>query len=318
MRIFPLIFILLLARGLAAQDAGRQAGLADIAEMEARAAGRKLAASAMRVMASDHDDVRYYRCEWEVDPAVQYIRGAVTPHFVMKAAGNEISLDLTSALTVTSVKQRGADVPFVHANDALTITVPNAMAVGQKDSVTIRYEGVPPASGALTQSFHGAGAPYVWAPVLWTLSEPFGSRDWWPCKNGLNDKADSLDIYILHPAGYKAASNGVLQNETALPGSKIRTHWKHRYPIASYLVAMAVTNYHVLADTVAIGGSAVPFITYCYPESQTVFQNGAQTAMKAMEQFSALFGDYPFKNEKYGHVQFGWGGGRSIRPVHLW
>jgi hypothetical protein len=31
--------------------------------------------------------------------------------------------------------------------------------------------------------------------TLYTLSEPFGARDWWPCKQDLkNDKIDTIDV----------------------------------------------------------------------------------------------------------------------------
>lgn len=49
--------------------------------------------------------------------------------------------------------------------------------------------------------------------------------------------------------------------------------------------------------------------TYCYPESQAAFQAGTQNVLDALQLYHATFGDYPFIKEKYGHVQFGWGGG---------
>lgn len=306
MKIPFLLFFLLLVGPAFAQDPASDFSTADIAALESKSAGLRINASGLRVMASNNFDVKYYRCEWEVDPAVNHIKGNVTPHFVMSTAGSSITLDLSSVLTVSAVQQRGSNVGFVHAGDALTITLQTPLAQGVKDSVTISYEGTPtPVNAPFVASTHGPSA----TPVIWTLSEPYGSRDWWPCKNGLDDKADSVDIYITHPAIYKAASNGLLQSETAIAGSKTRTHWKHRYAIASYLVAFAVTNYNVLDNSVLIGSTNVPFKTYCYPESQVTFQNGVQNALNAMVQFSNLFGDYPFKNEKYGHVQFGWGGG---------
>lgn len=306
MKIHFLFLFLLFAGKALAQESAPDFSTSDIAVLESRSAGLRMAAAGLRVMASNNFDVKYYRCEWEVDPAVNNIKGNVTSHFLMTSAGNSITFDLSSALTVSAVQQRGSDVAFVHAGDALTITLQNPLTQGTKDSVTISYEGTPPAANAaFVVTTHG---PSV-TPVLWTLSEPYGSRDWWPCKNGLDDKADSLDVYITHPAVYKAASNGLLKSETAVAGSKTRTHWKHRYAIASYLVAIAVTNYNVLDNSVLIGSTNVPFKTYCYPESQATFQGGVQNTLNAMVQYSSLFGDYPFKNEKYGHVQFGWGGG---------
>ena len=58
----------------------------------------------------------------------------------------------------------------------------------------------------------------------------------------LDDKADSIDIYITHPSKYKASSNGVPEAEVQ-QGSTTISHYKHRYPIASYLVAFSVTNF---------------------------------------------------------------------------
>ena len=31
---------------------------------------------------------------------------------------------------------------------------------------------------------------------MWTLSEPFGAMEWWPCKQDLNDKIASIDVFI--------------------------------------------------------------------------------------------------------------------------
>jgi len=147
-------------------------------------------------------------------------------------------------------------------------------------------------------------------PVMWTLSEPYGSRDWWPCKNGLDDKADSIDILVTTPVAYKAASNGLLQSETlSAGGTKKTAWWKHRYPIASYLVCFAVTNYSVFTNSVQLGATSLPMQTYCYPENLGSFQANTPLVLNAMQLFHNLFGDYPFIKEKYGHVQFGWGGG---------
>ncbi len=50
--------------------------------------------------------------------------------------------------------------------------------------------------------------------VLWTLSEPYGARDWFPCHQDLNDKIDSCDIFITAQVGNRASSNGVLARGT--------------------------------------------------------------------------------------------------------
>ncbi len=255
---------------------------------------------------SNNFDVTYYHCVWEVDPAIRYIKGSVTFYFKMLQNGQSISVDLMNDLTTDSVKQGSSLLQFSHVNNELSITLNSIVDKGSLDSLTVYYQGIPANSGfgSFILSTHAN------VSVMWTLSEPYGSRDWWPCKNGLDDKADSIDVYIIHPSEYKAASNGLLQTEMLVEsGLKTITHWKHLYPIASYLVCMAVTNYLSLSDTIDIDGNLLSMLTYCYPESQTSFADGIQNTQDAMRLFSSAICPYPFIKEKYGHVQFGWGGG---------
>lgn len=277
----------------------------DIALMERRGHER-IANRENATEASNNFDVKYYRCEWEVDPAIRYIKGIVTVYYVTTSATGFIALDLMNDLVTDSVKQRNVLLTKSQSNNTLTINLTGLVILGTLDSVSIYYQGIPPNTGfgSFIQSTHAG------TPVIWSLSEPYGSRDWWPCKNGLDDKADSIDVFVTNPIAYKAASNGILQSETPVSGgTKLLTHWKHRYSIASYLICFAVTNYTVFNNTVQLSGGILPMQTHCYPESLTSFQNGTINTLNAMKLFDTTFGPYPFMNEKYGHVQFGWGGG---------
>ncbi|MCT7423531.1 hypothetical protein N4A85_25685, partial [Escherichia coli] len=74
------------------------------------------------------------------------------------------------------------------------------------DSISITYHGMPHATGF--ESFRIGNHPL--GKCLWTFSEPYGAKDWWPCKQDLTDKTDSLDLYISTPKKYRAAGNGIL------------------------------------------------------------------------------------------------------------
>jgi aminopeptidase N len=256
--------------------------------------------------ASNNFDVKYYRCEWDVDPGIRFISGHVTIYYIVTEETNSISVDLINELTADSVKQQGIILEKNHSNNVLKINFNGNVAAGMQDSLTIYYKGIPPNTG-FGSFYQGAHANI---PVMWTLSEPYGSRDWWPCKNGLDDKADSIDVIITHPSAYKAASNGLLQSETLLGTSTI-THWKHKYPIATYLICFAVTNYVVFNNSVQLGDISLPMQTFCYPESLGLFQTNTPLVLNTMQFYSNTFGEYPFIKEKYGHVQFGWSGGQE-------
>lgn len=256
-------------------------------------------------VSSNNFDVHFYRCEWNVDPAVRFISGNVTSHFTLTAATNSIIFDLSNALTVDSVFYRGSKANFTQTPDnELQINFPSSLPANTKDSVSIFYKGTPPSTGfgSFNLSTHSG------VPVMWTLSEPYGARDWWPCKDVLTDKPDSVDIVITNPAAYISSSNGLPVSENTADGKRT-IYWRHRYPIAAYLVAFAVTNYAVDADAVSLSGRTMPVVMYAYPESAEGFQAATATAKFCLQGFSPLIGEYPFIRERYAQTQFGWGGG---------
>jgi aminopeptidase N len=258
-------------------------------------------------------DLKYHRLEWYIDPGESYITGRVTSHFVPTKAGfQQIHFDLDAALTVNEVTHNGNPVSFTSmGNDVLRVDLPGVIPAGQLDSVTVLYEGAPATGGfgSFIQSTHNG------QPIVWTLSEPYGAKDWWPCKQDLNDKIDSIDVIVTTPQAYRAGSNGVLDSETQSGSDKVY-HWKHRHPIPAYLIAIAVTNYAVYSDYVPVpGGDPVEVLNYVFPESLTNAQNSTPNLIPVMQLFNDLFGLYPFADEKYGHAQFGWGGGMEHQTM---
>ena len=76
-----LVSLLLLSVNIYAQPNPENKTIQDIALME-RLGHQRLSAAAAATAASANFDVKYYRCEWEVDPAVRYIKGKVTLYYV--------------------------------------------------------------------------------------------------------------------------------------------------------------------------------------------------------------------------------------------
>jgi hypothetical protein len=260
-------------------------------------------------VASGNFDVKYYRCEWTVDPNIRYITGKVTSHFAIISSTNSITFDLSDTLNVDSVTWHGSKIGFLRPGNAgVTIQFPVTINTGQLDSVSIFYQGIPrvfinnSAYVSFTQATHNG------APVIYTLSESYGARDWWPCRNGLDDKADSIDIVITNPSAYQASSNGIMMHDTIIGSQKI-SYWKHRYPIASYLVAMAVSNYVVLKDTITTPYGNIPLVEYFYPENAYVFPQGHEAMQNSFDIYSKFFTPFPFVKEKYGFTQWNSGGG---------
>ncbi|WP_303924021.1 M1 family aminopeptidase [Draconibacterium sediminis] len=259
-------------------------------------------------------DFIYQRMEWQVDPAVRYISGKVTTYYKSQTGLlNTVEFDLSDSLTVDSVLIRNNTATFTHQNNKLEVDLPESLLPDQLDSVSVFYQGVPPTSGfgSFETSFHGS----EFTPVLWTLSEPYGALEWWPCKQSLADKIDSIDVIVTTPKKYKTASNGILVSEQ-LSDTTRTMHWEHRFPIATYLVAIAVTDYERYSDYLETGnGDSIEILNYVYPEDLEDAKSKTPVTAEIMQLFQNLVGDYPFAAEKYGHAQFGWGGGMEHQTM---
>lgn len=257
-------------------------------------------------------DLKYHRFNWFVDPDTLYIEGEVTSYFVSKSdALDEFTLELTRYLIVDSILYHGNKLNYTHETAYfLEIELPGVILKNELDSLTVYYHGVPEqnGSGSFVQDMHDSNS------VIWTLSEPYGSRDWWPCKQTLNDKIDSIDILVKTTIGNRVASNGILVSESS-DGFYSYFHWKHRYPVPAYLIAIAVTNYDVVSFWVTEGTDSLEILNYIYPEDLSLFWYNISMTVPIMELFIDKFGPYPFEKEKYGHAQFGRNGGMEHQTM---
>lgn len=275
-----------------------------ISDFERKNAEQKLQVRAPLIV--NNYDLKYHRLRLFIDPAQTNISGIVTSYFVPTGGQiSEIQFELDANMSGDSAYHNGFKLPVNHEGNVISIPFGQFLPSGVLDSVTVYYHGNPQSSG------FGSYGTEIHAGVsgIWTLSEPYGASDWWPSKDDLTDKIDSIDVYIYTPKQYRGVSNGVLQSEKELLGSYKVAHWKHRYPIASYLIAIAATNYARYDDHYIRGNDTLVITNHVYPEDSLALTNESKIVVPCLELFEDLFTDYPFWDEKYGHTQFGWGGG---------
>lgn len=286
-----------------------------ISEAEAKSASNRLVGA--RNMNTNNYDLKYHKLEFNVDPSQAFISGKVTSHFVAKEPMNSIVFELVDNMTVSEVTQRGASLSFTQNNDdEVVITLPQLQQQGVLDSLSISYSGNPISAGfgSFEVNTHNGD------PILWTLSEPFGAKAWWPCKQDLIDKVESIDIFITTPRfnpsneEYVAVGNGLEISQT-FQGNTKTTHYHHGYPIPAYLIAIAVTNYSVYSHTVENNGNPFEVVNYVYPEDLGYAQQSTPVTVDIMNLFADRFEPYPYADEKYGHAQMGWGGGMEHTTV---
>lgn len=269
-------------------------------------------------------DVVYQRCNWRIHPdspsttaPVKYLRGNVTTYFVTKQSNTSaITFDFNNVHTIDSVKYHGSKLAAFNitwnTTKIIQLSFPSTIVnAGTLDSITIFYRGTPPAVSGQALGYQKGGTSSN--NYVYTLSESYEDRDWWPCKHDMTDKIDSIDINVSVPSTFWVAANGKLV-DSAITGTSRLFKFKSRYPIASYLVAIGVAKYNrYYRAPVNINGTNVPVVYNLFPGKTTSSYNNILAALDksrtAMVEFSNKYGEYPFKDEKMGFYEFGWGGG---------
>lgn len=250
-------------------------------------------------------DLIYHRLELKASPKVFWLEGNVTSYFRFTQSSNRIAFNLRQHMKVDSVKQRGVHVNFTHVSDVVTVNFPLTYSANYFDSITLFYSGN--ATQGKYRSFFIEG--HKTGRLLATQSEPYGAPDWWPCKQDLNDKFDSCDVIIDTDTGLLAGGPGLLITKSQINDTQMRFHWRHRYPSNFYLIALAISNYQEVKDSVLLRGKWLPIINYVYPQSVNPSINLLKNTGPILSFFDSVFGAYPYINEKYGHMQWNTSGG---------
>jgi len=263
-------------------------------------------ARAMRRAATPNQaawDARGYDLDLTFTPVGAQVAGTVRVQATVTGGPiSTLDLDLLANMVVDGVQAGGAPTSFTRLGDVLTVNLDRAYADGEAVDVRVTYHGTPTGGSFGFSITNGR-------QLIWSLSEPYGARSWWPCKDAPEDKADSVSIRFTVPTGLTTASNGTLVSSSD-DGLHAVTHWRETHPIATYLVSIASYPYTHSVDwykRTPTDSMRIDF--YNYPES-VVGVTAVQARVKDMlAAFETRYGPYPFFDEKYGHAQFNFGGG---------
>ena len=269
-------------------------------------------------------DVVYYKLEFDIGIDPDSFAGRATERFISQVDSlSEIDLDFDSYLTVDQVS--GAAISYQLDGYSLNLTLDRDYHIGDTIEVIIEYQGIPRSEGDYAGFWfgihrEGPGDPAV--PVVFTNSQPYGARSWWPCKDNPADKPDSMDIIITIPDteynGYKlyAVSNGSLRSIVNNDNQTRTFHWHEKYPIAAYLVSLAISNYQIYNEWfVTTQNDSMPVIYYVYPEKMDDALDSYDSTLHMIETYSEIFTRYPFFEEKYGMANYGRGAAMEHQTV---
>ena len=235
-------------------------------------------------------DVLAYTIDLTTDMQGNDLAATVTMDAQATDTLDSFNLDF-QGFTIESLLLDGEPVDYERDGTELVIRPAAPLAGGAAFTVTTTYAGTADAvtSSAIPvtlgwQNFGGG--------VL-VASEPSGAQGWYPVNNHPLDKA-TYTFRITVPKPYVVAANGLLQEQID-NGDTMTYVWATEYPVASYLVTVAIDEFVVQEQE---GPDGLPIRNY-FPTDL------AQQAEKAFAKtpdmiafYSDTFGPYPF--EAYG------------------
>jgi len=211
----------------------------------------------------------------------------------------EVRLDLVGlspengrGMTVEAVTSGvGNPLRFAHEANQLRIQLGKPSAAEQRIQLTVRYRGTPASGLRIGPNKYGER-------TFFSDHWPDKARHWLPTIDHPYDKATG-EFVVTAPAHYQVVSNGLLLEETDLPGGRRRTHWKQSVPIATWLYALGVARFAV-QHVGEFDGK--PIQLWLYPQDRDAgFRDFGEPTRHSLAFFRERIGPYPY--EKLANVQ---------------
>lgn len=279
-----------------------------------------LAKTTVADSAENDYDVKHVKFNLNMTDTSIYISGDVTTDaMVVVPSMDTYTFELDSLITIDSVKFNGQLLPAQTVSSTVRkIALTSAVPQNSMFTVQVFYHGQASVNnGFFTGITHSVSQSGV--NMVYTVSDPYAGKDWWTCKQSLDDKIDSADIWITVPQGLKAGSNGLLQNISIPAPGYQRYEWKTRYAIDYYLLSVAVAPYFDYSYYMHFTGSTDSMLVQNYLYDSATFMPAYKANFDSVglmvDYLSTLYGRYPFYQEKYGHCFTTLGGGMEHQTM---
>lgn len=269
-------------------------------------------------------DVHFYFLDLNIERTSTVISGATTIGARITALTTDtFCFELNQSLIIDSIIYNNQNLTKTRVGSIVYALFTSPVAQNTDVYIKIYYHGDASVTGAgaIGDGF-STGTSTSWGnKATWSLSEPYSAYEWFPCKQFLQDKADSAWVFVTTDKANKVGSNGLLEGvDSLLPGNKSRYRWKTNYMIDYYLISIAVAkyvDYTIYAHPTALVNDSIPVVNYIYDNPSTLpnFKAKIDSIPMILEYYSELFGLYPFYQEKYGHCMAPFGGGMEHQTM---
>lgn len=249
-------------------------------------------------------DVTYYDLKLDIDLENKSISGVNHIHFKNETDFDSLQIDLFENMLVDSILFMGKPLRYTRLFNAVFVSFPNQMKIGENGVLSVYYHGTPvaaknaPWDGGFVWKEDRSGKPFVGVAC-----EGTGASLWWPNKDHLSDEPDSMRISCSIPNGLMCVSNGELESNVSVNG-KTFWNWKVSYPINNYNVTLNIADYtHFTENFENASGENLKLDYYVLKENLEKAKEQFKQVPEMMTCYEDAFGPYPFYKDGYALVE---------------
>lgn len=253
-------------------------------------------------------DVTFYDLQVRVFPDREALEGVVEVRVRVVQPLLYLVLDLDTLLQVGEVMELAPQPQkrqYQRRLGKIWIPLGTTRQPGETLRLKVAYGGRPrkaprpPWEGGITWAETPSDAPWIASSC-----QSNGADVWWPVKDHVSDKPDSMAIHLRVPDPLVAASNGRLRGVEQHGDGTTSYHWYVSNPISAYNVALNVAPYRsITAEHTSVAGDKFPVTLYVLPENYSQGQKLFAEILTHIQFYEKLLGPYPFRADKYAAVQ---------------
>lgn len=249
-------------------------------------------------------NVVYENLTVKIMPDKQQINGQNEITFIATDTSSLLQFDLYSNMNIIDINQKGEQLNYFRRHNAIFVKPKTSLIKGETYTITIRYDGIP--RNAPDPPWNGG---FVWKKngdryYIGVACEHLGASSWWPTKDHLSDKPDSMDINIIAPSGYDVIANGNLLKQTDQNDGFTKSHWHVSYPINNYNVTFYIGDFINFSDSYVNDKNQKVMIDYYVLEKNLEKAKKYYSGTKRIvEVFEELFGNYAFPKDGLAYIE---------------
>lgn len=251
-------------------------------------------------------DVSYYDLHMKIDVKKKKISGFNQIYFKVVSRTTRIQIDLYENMKIGKIEYENQPLNFKREKEAVFIDFPVELPINAIKSIAIFYSGSPTVDSGTYQDygFHW-DTDNKFRDWIGVSCEYAGASLWWPNKDHLSDEPDSMRIHLTVPSNLVCISNGKLEKKEKVDETITNYHWFVNNPIDNYNVSFYLGNY--VSGTLDYYNAVrkdTNKIELYYLDYESKYANDYFRHVPSfIGFFEAVYGDYPFWNDKFAIVQ---------------